>query len=665
MSIWVGRYAIVGGEVREHGPWLVDRQRTRDDERVRILVLAEPVGERSGEFCAEVAEAVAALFGRETLSVTGGLLRALQQAHANLGEWNRRSLREHRVAVGLTCIAIRDGEAHIAQVGPGLVLVRGPEGVQRLSTAGRDAARPLGGDEPIDPRFSVATVPDHEIMLCTSTVEDRIGSEQLLAAIEAGPERALAELFVRTRGMQDVTAALVADLDVEQQSPPPVEQLDETVEGREVILGDITSAPAVTAGDPARRRPWHRRRRKSMPVLRALPRTAGAPGGDGVALPWRAIAAVVGLVVVIALLAWAFVPGLISEDRAALFQQAITTAESQLTIAEAAPDAVSQRLALEAALTAATRAAALDPDDPRPATVELTAQAALVALDAVIEVRELTTVLSFGGSLTAPVQPSELRFGGGSLWLAETARGRVFRIDPAGLDQPREVYRAGEIYDGSAAATPLSIAWDGEAGRLLILDTARGLFAITLDAAGEPELPVALLLRDIQEIRSVAAIASYSGNLYLLDPDGGEVWRYFPAGGSFDSERAGVLGAAAELGAVDRLAVDGDVYVGDGETVRQFRQGDELDSLLVGIDRPPETAVAFVEDRERGLIYLADSAGRRVIVARRAGGFVAQYRHPGFAGLLGIALDPAVASGRDTLYLLTGDAVLAVALAEQ
>ena len=45
MSIWVGRYSIVGGEGREHGPWLVDRLRTRDDERMRILVLAEPVDE--------------------------------------------------------------------------------------------------------------------------------------------------------------------------------------------------------------------------------------------------------------------------------------------------------------------------------------------------------------------------------------------------------------------------------------------------------------------------------------------------------------------------------------------------------------------------------------------------------------------------------------------
>src|SRR5690242_15832796 len=106
MGIWVGRYAIVAGEVREHGPWLVERRTTRDDQELQLLVLADPVDERSAEFSAEVAEAVAELFTRETLSVTGGLLRALRQAHENLAEWNRRSLREHQVAVGLTCVAI-------------------------------------------------------------------------------------------------------------------------------------------------------------------------------------------------------------------------------------------------------------------------------------------------------------------------------------------------------------------------------------------------------------------------------------------------------------------------------------------------------------------------------------------------------------------------------
>ena len=59
MGIWIGRYAIVDGDVQEHGPRVVERPRIRDDDSVHLLVLAEPVDDRSDEFCGEIANAVA------------------------------------------------------------------------------------------------------------------------------------------------------------------------------------------------------------------------------------------------------------------------------------------------------------------------------------------------------------------------------------------------------------------------------------------------------------------------------------------------------------------------------------------------------------------------------------------------------------------------------
>ena len=82
----------------------------------------------------------------------------------------------------------------------------------------------------------------------------------------------------------------------------------------------------------------------------------------------------------------------------------------------------------------------------------------------------------------------------------------------------------------AAAAAPVGIAWDGVGDRLLLFDAASTLFAITSD--GPPRL---LAVRDADELRSVEAIATYDGNLYVLDPEGGEVWRYLPAGGGYDS----------------------------------------------------------------------------------------------------------------------------------
>ncbi|MBM4415584.1 MAG: hypothetical protein FJ035_04920, partial [Chloroflexi bacterium] len=208
--MWVGRYAIVGGEVREHSPWLVERERVREDDTVQVIVLAEPVDERSAPFCAEVAAAVAELFARESLSITGGLQRALKQAHANLAEWNRRSLREHQVAVGLTCAVVRDADATVGQLGPGAVYVSGPEGVLRYDTESSTAAPPLGGEEPVQPAFFSVDLASSVLLLLTGHAEQLIGANAVVQALVTGPERLLPELYRRTRGVPDMAAVVLS-----------------------------------------------------------------------------------------------------------------------------------------------------------------------------------------------------------------------------------------------------------------------------------------------------------------------------------------------------------------------------------------------------------------------------------------------------------------------
>ena len=64
-------------------------------------------------------DAIGDIFHESKASLTGGMLRALRSAHENLRDWNRRSLKEHRVAAGVSCLAMHDNEAYLAQVGPG------------------------------------------------------------------------------------------------------------------------------------------------------------------------------------------------------------------------------------------------------------------------------------------------------------------------------------------------------------------------------------------------------------------------------------------------------------------------------------------------------------------------------------------------------------------
>ena len=644
MGIWVGRYSMVAGEPREAGPWLVDRRRVGDEETVRLIVLAEPLDERSAPFCAEVAEAVAALFGRESLSITGGLLRALQQAHTNLAEWNHRSLREHHVAIGVSCVAIREGEATIALAGPGSAYTGGLAGVSRLGTEGTPAERPLGGDEPIEPQFLTTPFRDVEILLLTSNAEHVAGEQAVAQALAGGAERALGELYPRTRDVRDMCAVLIADLDVEAEEPPPIIAAP-------AEPGVVPPAPVDSGAEPVEAA---HRLGGPLPSVRRPPRVIGRPGTTSSALPWRLIAGVSAAVVVFALFAGLVLPPLLAEDRSQRIDELLAEATVQLATVEEARttgDRAAERIAIEEASATLERAAAQAEDDPRVSELAAQMEAARVRLDAVITVEVLTLVASLDGVLTAPAQPQALVAGGGALWLLERDRGRIVRLDPEGIGAPTLVYQPGEEYGGVTARPPLALTWEEGRGRLLVLDEGRTLFALPRSGANAPTV---LPVRGVEEIRTVAGLATYTGNLYLLDPESGEVWRYLPAGDGFDSERQGLLGGA-EIAGARALAVDGDLYLLEDEALRHFRLGEELPEMLAGIDAFPQAAAGVAEDRLRGVIYVGDREGRRIVVSDRAGTFLRQYRHVDFDDLRGLALEP----DGELLYVLTGRGVFA------
>ena len=172
MTIWINHYSVVDSQAVENGPWIIDQKNQRNGAEERLLILVEPVSDDSANVCNEVAQAVATLFFHEKLSVTGALLRSLRQADYNLKEWNKRSLREHHIAVGLTCIVITGQEATIAQVGPSLGYIISDQQASPLRTKNYPAAIPLGGEGIIQPLFSKLSLDKEHIVFFSSFLEN-------------------------------------------------------------------------------------------------------------------------------------------------------------------------------------------------------------------------------------------------------------------------------------------------------------------------------------------------------------------------------------------------------------------------------------------------------------------------------------------------------------
>jgi hypothetical protein len=226
MSIrtWVGRFSIVEGQVREEGPWLgvFPRQLPEDDSR-DLYVLAEPALPGSEEFCGQLVEVVGRLFQKESLSLTGALVRSLRAAHENLREWNRKSLREHQVAAGATCLLLRGHTAYLAQVGPSLAYFYRDGQLTTMTPQDEGAQTPLGLAEEFRPHITRYDLEPGDVLLVASSRLAAIADEAAVAGVLArGPDDALPELFLLTRDLLNFSALLAACF-VEADEPRPEE----------------------------------------------------------------------------------------------------------------------------------------------------------------------------------------------------------------------------------------------------------------------------------------------------------------------------------------------------------------------------------------------------------------------------------------------------------
>jgi hypothetical protein len=214
MSIktWVGRFSIVEGQVREEGPWLgAFRGHLPEGDSRDLYVLAEPAQPGSEEFCGQLVEVVGGLFQRENLSQTGVLLRSLRSAHENLRDWNRRSLREHQVAVGAACLLISGRTAYLAQGGPSLAYFFRDGQLEVIKPQGEGAQAPLGLAEEFQPDISRFDLEPGDLLLVASTRLASVADEATVAgALARGLDDALPEVFLLTRDVLHFSAVLAA-----------------------------------------------------------------------------------------------------------------------------------------------------------------------------------------------------------------------------------------------------------------------------------------------------------------------------------------------------------------------------------------------------------------------------------------------------------------------
>jgi hypothetical protein len=213
--LWVSQFGIVAGQPQEFTPWVgLYPEDVRAPESSDLYLIVAPARPGSEQFAAELKEAVGTMFHKSKASLTGGILRALQAAHDQLRDWNRKSMRDHQVAAGISCAGVRGHEAYLAQVAPASAVLYEGGKVTTLQPSLPDANEPLGLFDEFWPDFSRFELePGDRLLLLTPALADAVAQGDSTAALALPPEEVLPAFYRHARSLPDCGAVLIAAVD--------------------------------------------------------------------------------------------------------------------------------------------------------------------------------------------------------------------------------------------------------------------------------------------------------------------------------------------------------------------------------------------------------------------------------------------------------------------
>lgn len=182
---------------------------------------------------------------------------------------------------------------------------------------------------------------------------------------------------------------------------------------------------------------------------------------------------------------------------------------------------------------------------------------------------------------------------------------------------------------------------------------------VAIDASGRSS---ARVVSSDGQWQDAEFIAVYGGNVYVLDQGVSELYKYAKEADGFGQRQRWLApGVTADFSKVLDLAIDGRVWIlqPDGVVLR-FDRGGRTNFRIQPIDEFAEPVVLAVPLTGTN-VWILDRVGKRVVAFdRESGAYVGQW----VSDVLADAVDIAIDEEHETLFILTGEAISTISLAD-
>lgn len=156
-------------------------------------------------------------------------------------------------------------------------------------------------------------------------------------------------------------------------------------------------------------------------------------------------------------------------------------------------------------------------------------------------------------------------------------------------------------------------------------------------------------------------LAVYAGNLYLLDKQASEIWRYPGVEGKFSAKQNWLApGITLNFSKVTDIILDGNVWLlFEPFKITKLSLGSPQRFIPSGIFPELTKAEAVYSNEELKYLYVLDKEGKRVVVLDKNGDYQAQY----VSEKINEAINLVVSETEKQIILLTGDKLYSIELA--
>jgi hypothetical protein len=668
-------------------------------ERGNLYVLIEVSGgDGHAALYRQMLNAAQMAFYEAEGTLASALVRAVRNAHSVLRRANE-AVPNGDWRAGITVVALQGAELIIAQAGPALALVAHPKTVDQFPPNLDEFTIPLGGEERPEVELVRTPIePGSMIVLAESGWLAHVPAEHLAAASTADSPAQVADYLGQLAGQAELSALiiglssalpLVEDLPRGGMPIPPRVEVSNTptVQPKTPPANrPAAAAPSAAATRPRSaataapvETPAATRRPPMLPFEDEVVDEPEALAGDDNAgydmegaadeevfeapprrSVWPLLLALVVIPLLIALIVfamWYFR----NQANEALFQQTIKGASDAVAEVQTLPDEATARLRLSAARELLDKAKSLKPNDAELTPIEAKYTENVNRLNHVTPLYGVVPLWDFATHGSGH-RLDRVLTNTNALFVLDGGRQEVSHFVLSDLGDsvtPAQnsivISKTGTTSD-VAVGELVDITWaeavNNQHSRLLALDRVNGLIGYDI-TWGAAQVPIA----GREQWKKPQLLASYNGNLYIVDPGANQIWRYRPGDTGYETAPEPYFSPSAQvdLSGVQAMAIDGNVWLlyGDGRLLKFFA-GEQKAFAPTGVPDPFRAPTAVVASRDGDQIYVADSGNARIVELDKNGKFLRQFRPAqgdAFQNMRGMYLDEA----GGFFYVLSGE----------